>query len=118
MSDMLEQGREVAEEMKRKVVEFLEANMGVVQEFLEANMGRVQEFLEANMGLVQENLGEVSDNLEEVWGNLVEEYFSGDDAAALQVIVNPNHVRSHPYQYHLHYPHHQCPHCHYHRPNL
>ena len=75
MSDMLEQGREVAEEMKRKVVEFLEANMGVVQEFLEANMG-----------LVQENLGEVSDNLEEVWGNLVEEYFSGDDTAALQVI--------------------------------
>ena len=58
MSDMLEQCKEVVEEMTRKVAEFLEANMGMV-----------------------------GNNLEEGWGNLVEEYFSGDDVAALQVIM-------------------------------
>merc|ERR1711990_540869 len=58
MSDILEQCKEVVEEMTRKVVEFLEANMG-----------------------------QVGDNLEEGWGNLVEEYFRGDDVAALQVAV-------------------------------
>ena len=41
---------------------------------------KVVEFLE-------ENMGQVGDNLEEGWGNLVEEYFRGDDVAALQVIV-------------------------------
>ena len=58
MSNMLEQCKEMVEEITGKVVEFLEANMG-----------------------------QVGDNLEEGWGNLVEEYFRGDDVAALQVIV-------------------------------
>ena len=61
MSDMLEQCKEVT----RKVVEFVENNMG----------------------MVEDNLGQVGNNLEEAWGNMVEEYFSGDDVAALQVIV-------------------------------
>ena len=65
MSDMLEQCKEVVEEMTRKVVEFVENNVG----------------------MVEDNLGQVGNNLEEAWGNMVEEYFSGDDAAALQVIV-------------------------------
>ena len=65
MSDMLEQCKEVVEEMTRKVVEFVENNMG----------------------MVEDNLGQVGNNLEEAWGNMVEEYFSGDDVAALQVIV-------------------------------
>ena len=60
MMDMLEQCKEVVEEMTRKVVEFLE---------------------------------QVGDNLEEAWGNLVEEFFNGDDTAALQVIFpNPMHL--------------------------
>ena len=57
MSNMLEQCKEMVEEMTRKVVEFLD-----------------------------ENMGQVGNNLEEGWGNLVEEYFRGDDVAALQVI--------------------------------
>ena len=70
MTDMLEQCKEVVEEMIRKVVEFLETNMG----------------------MVGENLEQVGDNLEEAWGNLVEEFFNGDDTAALQVIFpNPIH---------------------------
>ena len=36
---------------------------------------------------LEENMGQMGINLEEGWGNLVEEYFSGDDVAALQVIV-------------------------------
>ena len=67
MSDILDQFKEVVEEMTRNVVEFLEANMGQVGNFLEEEV--------------------VGINLEEGWGNLVEEYFSGDDVAALQVIV-------------------------------
>ena len=63
MSDMLEQCKEVVEEMTRKVVEFVENNMG----------------------MVEDNLGQVGNNLEEAWGNLVEEYFSGDNVPALQV---------------------------------
>ena len=47
---------------------------------------KVVEFLETNMGMVEDNLGQVGNNLEEAWGNMVEEYFSGDDATALQVI--------------------------------
>ena len=58
MSDMLEQCKEMVEEMTRTVVEFLD-----------------------------ENMGQVGNNLEEGWGNLVEEYFRGDDVAALQVTV-------------------------------
>ena len=63
MSDMLEQCKEVVEEMTRKVVEFVENNVG----------------------MVEDNLGQVANNLEEAWGNMVEEYFTGDDVAALQV---------------------------------
>ena len=58
---------------------------------------KVVVFLEAKVELVQENLEGVGENMEEVWSNLVEEFFSGDDFAALQVIVNPNQVRSHPF---------------------
>ena len=36
---------------------------------------------------LDENMGQVGNNLEEGWGNLVEEYFMGDDVAALQVTV-------------------------------
>ena len=42
------------------------------------------------MGRVEVILREMSENLDErwhVWGNLVEEYFNGDDVAALMVIV-------------------------------
>ena len=62
MSDRLEQCKAV-QKMTRKVVEFLETNMGVVED----------------------NLGQVGNNLEEAWGNLVEEYFSSDNVIALQV---------------------------------
>ena len=50
----------------------------------------VVEFLDTNMGRVEVILREVIENLDErwpVWGNLVEEYFNGDDVAALLVIV-------------------------------
>ena len=63
MSDRLEQCKEVVEVMTRKVMKFLETNMG----------------------MVDDNLGQVGNNLEEAWGNLVEEYFSGDNVPALQV---------------------------------
>ena len=76
MSDMLDQFKEVAEEMSRKVIEFLEEKMGMVGNYLE----------------------EVGIHLEEAWGNLVEEYFSGDDVAALQVIVLSKHLKHHPIQ--------------------
>ena len=88
MSDMLEQCKEVVEEMTRKVLEFLGTSMG----------------------MVEDNLEQVGNNLEEAWGNLVEEYFSGDDAAALQVnCPNPKLlklVHSPPYYCHHHHP--QC----------
>ena len=51
----------------------------------------VVEFLDTNMGRVEVMLRKVSENLDEVWpvwGNMVEEYFNGDDVAALLVIVN------------------------------
>ena len=48
---------------------------------------KVVEFVENNVGMVEDNLGQVFNNLEEAWGNMVEEYFSGDDVGALQVIV-------------------------------
>ena len=50
----------------------------------------VVEFLDTNMGRVEVMLRKVSENLDEVWpvwGNMVEEYFNGDDVAALLVIV-------------------------------
>ena len=95
MSDRLEQCKEVAVEKTRKVVEFLETNMG----------------------MVDDNLGQVGNNLEEAWGNLVEEYFSGHNVPALQVnCPNPKPLKTH-----LHtedspsrYPHHHHPHCHHH----
>ena len=98
MSERLEQCKEVVEVMTRKVVEFLETNMG----------------------MVEDNLGQVGNNLEEAWGNLVEEYFSGDNVPALQVnCPNPKTFKTH-----LHtedspsrYPHHHQPHCQHH-PNL
>ena len=81
---------------------------------------KVVEFLETNMGMVEDNLGQVGNNLEEAWGNLVEEYFSGDNVPALQVnCPNPKTFKTH-----LHtedspsrYPHHHQPHCQHH-PNL
>ena len=47
MSERLEQCKEVVEVMTRKVVEFLETNMG----------------------MVEDNLGQVGNNLEEAWRN-------------------------------------------------
>ena len=58
--------------------------------FFEESQGRLillfLEFLETNMGMVEDNLRQVGNNLEEAWGSFVEEYFNGDDTAALQVI--------------------------------
>ena len=45
MSDMLEQSKEMVDKKTRKVVEFLETNMG----------------------MVEDNLGQVGNNLEEAW---------------------------------------------------
>ena len=75
---------------------------------------------EPPLGMVEDNLGQVGNNLEEAWGNLVEEYFSGDNVPALQVnCPNPKTFKTH-----LHtedspsrYPHHHQPHCQHH-PNL
>ena len=61
MSDRLEQCKEVVEE------------------------SQVVEFLETNMGMMEDNVGQVGNNLVVAWGNLVEEYFSGDNVPALQV---------------------------------
>ena len=73
MSDRLEQCKEVVEVMTRKVMKFLETNMG----------------------MVEDNLGQVGNNLEEAWGNLVEEYFSGDNVPALQVnCPNPKPLKT------------------------
>ena len=84
MSDMLEQCKEVEEQMTRKV--------------------------ETNMGMVGDNLEQVGNNLEEAWGNLVEWHFSGDDAAALQVnFPNPQLLK--PVHSPPHYPHHYHPQC-------
>ena len=35
--------------------------------------------------MVEDNFGQVGNSLEEAWGNLVEEYFSGDNVPALQI---------------------------------
>ena len=75
---------------------------------------KVVEFLETNMGMVEDNLGQVDNNLEEAWGNLVEEYFN---VPALQVnCPNPKPLKTH-----LHtedtpsrYLHHHHPHCQHH----
>ena len=90
------------------------------KEVVEVMTRKVVEFLETNMGMVEDNLGQVGNNLEEAWGNLVEEYFSGDNVPALQVnCPNPKTFKTH-----LHtedspsrYPHHHQPHCQHH-PNL
>ena len=68
--------------------------------FFEESQGRLillfLEFLETNMGMVEDNLRQVGNNLEEAWGSFVEEYFNGDDTAALQVIFpNPEHYPHH-----------------------
>ena len=93
MSDRLEQCKEVVEVMTRKVVEF------------------------SSLGMVEDNLGQVGNDLEEAWGNLVEEYFSGDNVSAFQVnCPNPKPLKTHlqpedspscyPYQHHPHCQHH------------
>ena len=56
---------------------------------------KVVEFLETNMGMLEDNLGQVGNNLEEAWGNLVEEYFSGHNVLALQVnCPNPKPLKT------------------------
>ena len=36
---------------------------------------KVVEFLETNMGMVEDNLCQVGNNLEKAWGNMVKEYY-------------------------------------------
>ena len=73
------------------------------------------------MGMVEDNFGQVGKNLEQAWGNLMEEYyFSSDNMPTLEV-TRPNPK---PLKTHLHtkdspadYPHHHHPRCQHH-PNL
>ena len=56
------------------------------KEVMEEMTNRVVEFMETSMDMVENNLGPVPGG--EAWCNMVEEFFSGDEPTALQVICS------------------------------
>ena len=65
MADMMEQAKEAVKEMSRNVVDFLQTNMEVVHD----------------------KIGHMVDSMEDGWDNMVDEYFNGENEAALQVFL-------------------------------
>ena len=65
MADMMEQAKEAVKEMYRDVVDFLQTNMEVVED----------------------KIGQMVDSMEDGWDNMVDEYFNGENEAALQVFL-------------------------------
>ena len=65
MADMMEQAKNTMEEMYRNVVDFLQTNMEVAEE----------------------KIGQMVDSMEDGWDNMVDDYFNGENEAALQVFL-------------------------------
>ena len=70
MADMMEQAKEAVEEMYRNVVDFLQTNMEVVED----------------------KIGQMVDSMEDGWDNMVDEYFNGENEAALQVFLAASYL--------------------------
>ena len=70
MADMMEQAKEAVEEMYRNVVDFLQTNMEVVED----------------------KIGQMVDSMEDGWDNMVDEYFNGENEAALQVFLATSYL--------------------------
>ena len=78
MADMMEQAKEAVKEMSRNVVDFLQTNMEVVHD----------------------KIGQMVESMEDDWDNMVDEYFNGENEAALQVFL---------YFFRHHFQHDPCP---------
>ena len=70
MADMMEQAKNTMEEMYRNVVDFLQTNMEVAEE----------------------KIGQMVDSMEDGWDNMVDEYFNGENEAALQVFLAASYL--------------------------
>ena len=70
MADMMEQAKEAVKEMYRNVVDFLQTNMEVVED----------------------KIGQMVDSMEDGWDNMVDEYFNGENEAALQVFLATSYL--------------------------
>ena len=70
MADMMEQAIEAVKEMYRNVVDFLQTNMEVVED----------------------KIGQMVDSMEDGWDNMVDEYFNGENEAALQVFLATSYL--------------------------
>lgn len=70
MADMMEQAKNTVEEMYRNVVDFLQTNMEVAEE----------------------KIGQMVDSMEDGWDNMVDEYFNGENEAALQVFLAASYL--------------------------
>ena len=70
MADMMEQAKNTVEEMYRNVVDFLQTNMEVVED----------------------KIGQMVDSMEDGWDNMVDEYFNGENEAALQVFLAASYL--------------------------
>ena len=70
MADMMEQAKEAVKEMSRNVVDFLQTNMEVVED----------------------KIGQMSDSMGDGWDNMVDEYFNGENEAALQVFLAASYL--------------------------
>ena len=70
MADMMEQAKEAVKEMSRNVVDFLQTNMEVVHD----------------------KIGQMVESMEDDWDNMVDEYFNGENEAALQVFLATSYL--------------------------
>ena len=70
MADMMEQAKEAVKEMYRNVVDFLQTNMEVVHD----------------------KIGQMVESMEDDWDNMVDEYFNGENEAALQVFLATSYL--------------------------
>ena len=77
MADMMEQAIEAVKEMYRNVVDFLQTNMEVVED----KIGQMVDSMEAGW-----------DSMENGWDNMVDEYFNGENEAALQVFLATSYL--------------------------
>ena len=66
----MEQAKNTMEEMYRNVVDFLQTNMEVAEE----------------------KIGQMVDSMEDGWDNMVDEYFNGENEAALQVFLAASYL--------------------------
>ena len=70
MADMMEQAKNTMEEMYRNVVDFLQTNMEVVED----------------------KIGQMVESMEDGWDNMVDDYFNGENEAALQVFLAASYL--------------------------